>query len=303
MTPQPPSLIEQRALGAYLGLACGDALGATVEFLTRREIEAQYGTHCRMTGGGWLKLKPGQITDDTSMSIALGQALLQDQGWQPRTACEKFAAWLKLKPPDVGNTCRRGIRRFMTDGSVSTPFSDGDAGNGAVMRLFPIALVTLYRPDLFTTWCLEQCHITHNHPLSDDASLTIGKMVQSLILGGGLKAARDHANALIAKHKVFRFDPYRGNSSAYVVDTIQTVFHYFFRTDQVRSCLIEVVNQGGDADTTGAIAGMLAGAAYGVGDIPQSWLSKLDPEISQEIRQQVSGLLILAERLRDEVAP
>ncbi|MDP2804662.1 MAG: ADP-ribosylglycohydrolase family protein, partial [Gallionellaceae bacterium] len=59
-----------RATAAYLGLAIGDALGSTVEFMTPREIALQYGTHNTLRGGGWLHLKPGQVTDDTTMSLA-----------------------------------------------------------------------------------------------------------------------------------------------------------------------------------------------------------------------------------------
>src|SRR3990167_845853 len=65
-----------KVLGAYLGLAIGDALGATVEFMRPREIEAQYGVHTEIVGGGWLKLARGQVTDDTTLSLALGSALL-----------------------------------------------------------------------------------------------------------------------------------------------------------------------------------------------------------------------------------
>lgn len=291
-------MLYERALGAYLGLAVGDALGATVEFLTRSEIETQYGTHCRIIGGGWLRLKPGQVTDDTQMSLHLGRSIMTAKGWDLREACEEFVKWLKTKPVDIGNTCRRGIRRYMTEGSLSTPYHDGDAGNGAAMRVVPLALATLFTPDLFERWCLEQCHITHNHPLSDDATLTLGRMTQALVRGGGIKDARDHANALIAKHKTFKFDPYRGNSSAYVVDTVQTVLHFYFRTDTFRNCLVEVVNQGGDADTTGAIAGMLAGATYGASSIPEAWRLKLDPAVSAEIHQQVRALLDIARALR-----
>lgn len=68
--------IADRAVAAYLGLAIGDALGATVEFMTPAEIRHQYGTHREMRGGGWLRLKPGQVTDDTTMSLALGRAIL-----------------------------------------------------------------------------------------------------------------------------------------------------------------------------------------------------------------------------------
>lgn len=286
--------LEERALGAYFGLAVGDALGATVEFLTKSEIAAKYGTHCRMIGGGWLKLKPGQVTDDTQMSLFLGRAILASGGWDLTAACDQLAEWLKSKPIDVGNTCRRGIRRYMMDGTLSTPFHDGDAGNGAAMRNLPVALASFGNPAEYERWTIEQAHITHNHPLSDDATLSLGRMVQVLLGGGGIKAVRDEANTLIARHKAFKFDPYRGNSSAYVVDTVQTVLHHYFRTDSFRSCLIDVVNQGGDADTTGAIAGMLAGATYGLKSIPGGWLQKLDPAVKIELHKQVDGLLAVA---------
>ena len=138
----PPSLYD-RALGAYLGFAVGDALGATVEFLTAREIAAKYGVHCRMTGGGWLNLKPGQVTDDTEMALCLGRTLLRNGGWNLADACEVFAEWLRGKPVDVGNTVRRGIQRYIVQGTLQTPFNDGDAGNGACMRNLPVALATL----------------------------------------------------------------------------------------------------------------------------------------------------------------
>ncbi|MBF0354214.1 MAG: ADP-ribosyl-[dinitrogen reductase] hydrolase [Alphaproteobacteria bacterium] len=289
--------IKRRAMGAYLGLAIGDALGATVEFLTKREIETQYGTHKKMIGGGWLKLKPGQTTDDTAMSIALGKAHIDANGFDLKCVCECFLDWLKTKPVDVGNTCRRGIRRYMSEGTMQALPNDGDGGNGAVMRILPTAIATLGAPKTFEAWALAQAHVTHNHPLSDAATLNLGRMVQSLILGGGIKAARDHANHLVETHRSFRFDPYKGQCSAYVVDTVQTVLHYYFRTDSFRSCLIEVVNQGGDADTTGALAGMLAGATYGIGDIPDSWREKLEEPAQREIERQVPHLLKIAENV------
>lgn len=288
--------LHQRALGAYLGLAVGDALGATVEFMTRGEIATQYGTHSRMIGGGWLRLKPGQVTDDTEMSLHLGRALISAGGFDLGVVCEEFATWLKKKPIDVGNTCRRGIRRYITDGTVSTPFHEGDAGNGAAMRNLPVALATHGNAQALEEWTVAQAHVTHNHPLSDDATLALGRMLHALLAGGGIKAVRDEANALIARHRTFRFDPYKGNSSAYVVDTMQTVLHFYFRTDSFKSCVIDVVNQGGDADTTGAIAGMLAGATYGADEIPKGWLQKMDESLLDEIHAQVDALLAIAAR-------
>ena len=283
--------LHERALGAYLGFAAGDALGATVEFMTRREIETTYRRHETITGGGWLRLAPGQVTDDTEMTLCVGRAILEAETWDVTRVCEQFTAWLRSKPVDVGNTCRRGIRRYMADGSVGGPFNEGDAGNGALMRNLPVVLATLTDEAAFERWSIEQSHVTHHHPLSDAAVLGFGRMTRVLLAGEGPAAARREANALVAAQPKFRFKPYRRLSSAYVVDTVQTVLHYFFATDCFVSCVVETVNQGGDADTTGALAGMLAGAAYGVRDIPPQWLSRLDPRVSGEIRAQVAALL------------
>jgi ADP-ribosyl-[dinitrogen reductase] hydrolase len=287
-----PSL-RDRALGAYLGLAVGDALGAPVEFMTAGEIAHKYGLHCRMTGGGWLKIKPGQVTDDTEMCVHLGRSLLRRQGFDLKDICEAFATWMKSGPLDVGNTVRRGIRRYINEGTMLTAPGAGDAGNGACMRNLPVVLATLDDSQAFESWTLGQCHITHNHPLSDAATLSLGRMAQALIRGGQIRLVREEANRLIAQHREFRFTPYRGQCSAYIVDTVQTVLHDYFGSDSVRSCLIAVVNRGGDADTTGALAGMLAGATYGVDDIPKGWLDKLDRKLVDEIRAQVDGLLTL----------
>ena len=288
--PAPPTRME-RALGAYLGLAVGDALGATVEFLTRGEIKTKYGVHNRMIGGGWLHLRPGQVTDDTEMALCLGRVLVTNRGWNAVDACESFAKWLKGHPVDVGNTCRRGIRRYITQHTVEGPYNDGDAGNGAAMRNLPIALATRGNAERMNAWTLAQCHITHNHPLSDDATLALGHMVHALLDEGGADACRALSDALTAKHRCFGFKTYKGMSSAYIVDTVQTVLNFFFTTGSFRDCLTDTVNQGGDADTTGALAGMLAGALYGVQAIPEEWVSRLDPMVSAEIRVQTTALL------------
>ena len=302
MIPSPithypsPALLRSRALGAYLGLACGDALGATVEFLMPREIRAQYGTHRDITGGGWLRLKPGQVTDDTEMSLYLGQSILDCGGWNLTAVADAFAAWLKSRPVDVGATCRRGIRRYMLQGSVEGPPSDSDGGNGAAMRNLPVALFTLGNDARFERYSLEQARITHHHPFSDAGTLALGRMAQVLILGGGIKECRAIANRLIARHRQFRVIPYPGRASGYIVDTVQTVLHHFFYTDNFESCVVETVNRCEDADTTGALAGMLAGALYGAEAIPRRWLERLDPEVTRRIREQVEGLLRLSAR-------
>ncbi|NLH80349.1 MAG: ADP-ribosyl-[dinitrogen reductase] hydrolase [Phyllobacteriaceae bacterium] len=290
------SPLAERALAAFLGLAIGDALGATVEFMTAREIAATRGVHRDIVGGGWLRLAPGRVTDDTEMSLALARSLMARGGLDLPHLCDAFADWLRSKPIDVGNTCRRGIRRWMTQGTVEGPFAEGDAGNGAAMRVLPVALATLADAAKGRAWTLAQAHVTHHHPLSDEACATLVDMVRILVGGGDLATARARADDLVAQMPTFGFTPYRGQSSAYVVDTIQTVFHTFFAAASFEDCLIATVNLGGDADTTGAIAGMLAGARFGLAAIPRRWLKALDRRVDAEIRALVPALLALSER-------
>jgi ADP-ribosyl-[dinitrogen reductase] hydrolase len=288
--------LEDRALAAFLGFAIGDALGATVEFMTKREITARYGIHRNIIGGGWLRLAPGQVTDDTEMALMLGRSLVRRGRLDVHDVCDEFAEWLKAGPADVGNTCRRGIRRYMTRGTIEGPFFEGDAGNGAAMRILPAALATVGHPDQAAQWSLVQGRITHHHPLSDDACLALVRMLHGLLCAGDKRAVREIADALIERHRVFRFEPYQGHSSGYIADTMQTVLHFYFGTDSFAECVIQTVNQGGDADTTGALAAMLAGATYGMAAIPASWLIKLDRKVAAEIREQVPKLLAIAAR-------
>lgn len=279
-----------RVRGAYLGLAVGDALGATVEFLTPGEIAHQYGEHRDIVGGGWLKLRPGQVTDDTEMSLAMGRAILEHGDWYLAEIAEHWVDWLRSRPIDVGNTCRRGLQRVIRDGSLEGQPHDGDAGNGACMRLLPAVLFAGGDRERLHRCLLEQARVTHHHPLSDAACLCLGAMTGGLLSGASISDVRKHADALVASHRNFRFEPYPRRATGYVVDTVQTVFHALFTTDSFEACLLRTVNLGGDADTTGAIAGMLAGAAYGEDAIPRRWLRRLDADVAREIGKQCADL-------------
>jgi ADP-ribosyl-[dinitrogen reductase] hydrolase len=282
--------VRGRALGAMLGLAVGDALGATVEFLTASEIRAKYGVHRKMIGGGWLRLEPGGVTDDTEMSLCIARSLAGGT-WSPRDVAERFAVWFRTRPVDVGNTCRRGIARFINHGTLTGPPNEGDAGNGAVMRMTPVALATLGDSERLRQWSVEQGHITHHHPLSDQACVLVGRLIQLGCAGWPMEFLRTEVDRTLADVPKFRFTPYHGLSTAYVVDTMQTVLHFFFTTSSFEDCLVATVNQGGDADTTGAIVGAIAGAHYGPAAIPSRWTRKLKPALLDELHTLARDLV------------
>lgn len=289
-----PRLLDH-AVAAYLGLAIGDALGATVEFMTPSEIVAQFNVHDTLCGGGWLRLRPGQVTDDTTMALALGGAIVQSGRVDALAIARAFDDWMRSKPVDIGHTVRRGLMRFRTTGIPETAPNEHDAGNGAAMRVLPVALATLGQTEAqVRAACRAQAHVTHNNALSDAATECLALMVQDALHSADReKLLQQRVIPLITRHPEFEFRiaPPCSNPSGYVVDTLHAVFQAFFGTPTFRECLIDVVNRGGDADTTGAIAGMLAGAQYGQEALPNTWLTILDPYTRQACKAQARALL------------
>ena len=286
----------QRAQAAYLGLAVGDALGATLEFMTPREIRETYSLHRNIIGGGWLRLQRGHVTDDTQMSLALGRAILDKGEFQVRAAAEAFSIWMRSKPVDIGNTVRRGIVHYRSTGETEVQANEHDAGNGACMRSLPIALLTLEKPwSEVQVISRQHCHITHHNPLSDLATEYVIKMIQAALCGGNGESLQVLAQELVELEPQFNYHKKRReNPSAYIVETMHAVLQALFAEDSFENALIDVVNRGGDADTTGAILGMLAGALYGLDAIPSRWLEALNSDIKEACRNQALQLIELS---------
>jgi ADP-ribosyl-[dinitrogen reductase] hydrolase len=283
-TSAPPSVeplalqtLRSRARGALLGLALGDALGATVEFLTPSEIRAAWGVHERIRGGGWLRLKPGQVTDDTTMAFALAGALLRYEDCSADDFARAFDDWMRAKPIDIGSTVRRGIVRFRHSGEPCVPPS-ADAGNGATMRCAPVALRLLGAPArCVEEVALDQARVTHHNPLTDAATRSVVAMIQAALAGQGIRGIMREAHGLVAAYPEFRFRTRPMlNPSGYIVDTMRALLQAMDVNDSFASALIDVVNRGGDADTTGAILGSIMGALSGIEGLPQAWLRALD---------------------------
>ena len=107
----------------------------------------------------------------------------------------------------------------------------------------------------------------------------------------------------MADHPTFRFEPYRGLATGYVVDTLQTVFHHLFSTSTLEEALVATVNQGGDADTTGAIAGMIGGALYGPAAFPRRWIRRMDARLLAELTALSDRLVELSPLALSRPAP
>lgn len=293
MNPRETDLSD-KALAVLLGSALGDALGATVEFMSPSEIMMKHGVHNRIRGGGWLYLKPGQVTDDTQMSLCIARSLARNGKFVLEDIAREFSKWLRGNPVDAGATCVQGIRLYINLGTTCVKPSRWHAGNGALMRNAPVALATYGDDARLSSWSLGQAHLTHNHPLSDMGCLLAGRMIHSALAGGSLRELKEIADAGVMKAPEFSYEPYPGKTTGYVADTLATVFHCLFTTSTFEECLVKTVNLGGDGDTTGCIAGGIAGALYGTRGLPRKWLSKLDRKVREEIDMLAGKLMRLA---------
>lgn len=136
-------ILLDRVRGALFGFAIGDAMGATTEFMSEVSIYAQYGILKDIIGGGWLKLKPGSVTDDTQMSLGVISALMKcgtdNPGLFKKVCMDNFADWYLSNPPDVGNQCAKAISYYTLSGMFISPDEDA-LGNGSLMRALPCAL-------------------------------------------------------------------------------------------------------------------------------------------------------------------
>ncbi|MEW6720562.1 MAG: ADP-ribosyl-[dinitrogen reductase] hydrolase [Thermodesulfobacteriota bacterium] len=295
--------IAARAHAVLLGSAVGDALGATTEFMSPDQIRERFGVHREIAGGGWLDLAPGQVTDDTEMSLCIARAIVSRGGWDLVGVADRFAEWLAGNPVDVGATCRRGIAEYRGKKQLQTPPNERDAGNGAAMRMAPVALYTLGDEERMGRLAVEQARLTHNHPLSDAACVAVGILVQRGVLGSSARKLRAAADELVSRHPAFRFNGYDGGATAYVADTLRTVLSAFFATGSFEECLVKTVNRGDDSDTTGAIAGAIAGARYGLEAIPARWRDALDPALREELASLAARLVEMSPALSPRKAP
>ena len=230
------------------------------------------------------------------MTLALGQSIVDTGKVDAGAAAEAFSAWMRAKPVDIGHTVRRGISHYRRTGETAVPESEHDAGNGACMRCLPIALACLGADDDAVAEASRvQSHVTHNSPLADLGTLAVIRMTQAALAGATRAELKRLADELVAREPQYRYDNRRAeNPSGFIVDTLRAVFQALFATDAFECALVDVVNRGGDSDTTGAILGMIAGALYGVDAIPPRWLDALELDVREACGRQAGELLRLS---------
>ncbi len=271
--------IRDRAVGALVGLAVGDAVGTTLEF----KPKPPHPVLTDMVGGGPFGLKAGEWTDDTAMALALGDWLANDPTLDPAKLASRFVRWYKDGEFsctgtcfDIGHTTRDALDRFIETGApLAGSKSPQAAGNGALMRLSPVAIRYWDdRPKLVEIARL-QTQTTHGAAECLGASANFAELLADVISGKSLAdtLASGSAQGIEGNWCGTHRDDIRG--TGYVVDCLNAALWAVTRTTSFRSAVLLAANLGDDADTTAAVAGQLAGAIYGLSGIPKEWLERL----------------------------
>ena len=302
--PEPADPREDRAVGALLGLACGDAVGTTLEF----EAPGTFPPLDDMVGGGPFSLPTGAWTDDTSMALCLAESLLDRGGMDLADQLRRYVLWRHdgyLSSTgrcfDIGATTRAQLARFERTGEAVDPVVDQEsAANGSLMRLAPVPIRWSADAAVAAERSAESSRTTHAADRPVDACRLFGAMLAALVDGAafddvvdpgcwpGLGQGSLHpAVAAIAAGSWRDKEPPAIRGTGYCVDALEAAIWAVAGAAGFREAVLRAANLGDDADTTAAIAGQLAGARWGASGIPAAWreLVVAGPRIESLARQ------------------
>jgi poly(ADP-ribose) glycohydrolase ARH3 len=279
-------VIADRAAGAVFGTFVGDALGMPFEGLSHTAIpetvemvEARRGR--------------GTYTDDTQMMIALSESLIARGGIDAEDLARSF---LDSYEPDRGygrgtrrvfKLWRQGVPARLAAGQVFD--GRGSRGNGAAMRIAPVAVFFRDDPDRLRAQAAASARVTHAHPVGVD-----GAVVQAAAIGAALRGdnildvARETARTLELGRALEEVETLLGvvrtpgevqghlGSSADIAESVAAALYSALAHDRFEAAVRFGVRLGGDTDTVAAMAGAVAGARDGYRAIPSRWVEALE---------------------------
>jgi ADP-ribosyl-[dinitrogen reductase] hydrolase len=272
-----------RSVGALLGLAVGDALGAPFEGLDRDS----YPRVSDYAEGGAHGIKPGAWTDDTAMAICLAESLLARDRVDEHDLLERFLRWYRMgensatgAATGVSEKTRATLATFERSRRIDAAVEVENAGNGAIMRLAPIAILFRGSAAEARDSAVRQARVTHTASAALEAAELFAELLVVALQSGDLdtvlRRAASAGRPNLAGISGFRTKTRDQISSApRAVDTLEAALWCLERAGNFEGAVVEAVNLGGDTDTIGAVAGQLAGAIFGASAIPSRWLATL----------------------------
>lgn len=273
--------------GCLLGLAIGDAVGASVEFLER----GTFPEVTDMNGGGPFCLKKGYYTDDTIMAVCLAQSLVEKKAFDPENQMNRYVNWYEYgynSPTgvcfDIGGTTAAALRKYQMTGNPYAGSRDSrSSGNGGIMRMAPIPM--FYKDmDQVVEYSKKMSSTTHASAVCLSCAEIFARAIKRALMGYDKDYILKDIYVIIESDNCLKnmktttlkegFHTKHINDikgSGYVLESLEAALWCFFNTDTYEQAVLKATNLGNDTDTTAAIVGQLAGAYYGVEAIPKKW--------------------------------
>jgi len=253
------------SMGCFIGGAIGDALGGPVEF----KSEGSFPLVTEMIGGGVFDLAEGEWTDDTAMAVCIADAYIKSRRFNSSAIVHNFQLWLENGSFgtrdhcfDVGVTTHNSL--FNATGM--RPYAGENvkdaSGNGSIMRSAPIAIFNWRNPYDAVADAVACSLITHGNT---DTIRYMTAWMAELLEGKQIE-------------QFYRLRPYnfrQENGKGSIMYAYNRAWDCVLSTSSFEEAVVKAVNFGDDADTVGAVTGILAGRIYGYKNIPQRWLDKL----------------------------
>lgn len=294
-----------------MGAAVGDALGATVDDMSRAEVKEKFGIHREIVGGGRLKVKAGAVGDDSRLFLLVAQSLAENGEADLKDIAGRLNEWISANGngKGLGPTTRNvlaGLKPkskdlFATAKKVYEKEKGAFAGSGCLGRVAPVGMLRRVQFKELVTETIDVCRLTHYHPYSVDACIAFNFGVSYLTSGKDPSkllfktwrfvmdtrsskeyrenvteeeppADKDMVKALKAINDI-QYDDLRASGGA--MDTAQAAYWLALNAIDFEEGLVRAVNLGGDASTMGVVAGALLGARFGEHAIPERWLESL----------------------------
>ena len=285
-----------RALGSFVALAIGDAMGAPLEGSAKTESWVT-----EMLPGGRHSRKKGQITDDTLQATAVAESLTACGGFDQNDLISRLLRGYQIRPEWYGPTSS-AFFELVKSGTLPHKAAwlvhkrlHGSRTNGSVMRGFPLGI--FYPPRYVYDVSIVCSRLTHFDPVAAHCSAWLNVMVSNMCRGISRKKAFRHARSLCTVPEVHailgNYTDYPPVPSLDAVLCSHAALSCFMNARTLECAILSAINLGGDADSVGACCGALAGANWGLEAIPDRW--RQDLEGSEDILHCAEQLWYRAE--------
>ena len=281
-----------------IGFAIGDAMGVPNEFCLREKLIENPITE--MIGYGSHDVPKGSWSDDTSMTLATMDSIIEMKQIDTEDIATKFLEWLKeakYTPTnnvfDIGGTTFKSLARFeahLRPASECGGDREMDNGNGSLMRMLPIAYYAYYKnlpEEKIYNLVKKISGITHKHEVSVMGCFIYVLLANELMNKKSKEEAYEKIKLVdytkyfseetiekysrILNMHIATLELDKISSRGYVVHTLEATIWVLFNTYTFNSAIIGAINLGNDTDTIGACVGGLAGIVYTLKDVNPRW--------------------------------